>query len=221
MTAAAVLGDLWHDCRASINFDYRPQSVHIDWRGCVSQYMKGNLEMPSGTPPLLFSVHLKQSMQKMRKMCLKYGQCMLQLSSLHLCCLLLPSEIHPLCLSTRCLWWRQPVDDPGQQTAEAYRPPRAKGDFLSFNLSVLSSPFSFLFSYCYFYLRLSPRTILAIWSLHCSLRLTRNHCRWTQHTTNKWIQLNNTLLQTNTYTYVQYTGNISCTQTPTAAICKC
>lgn len=48
------------------------------------------------------------------------------------------------CVSTRSLWWRQPVDDTGQQTAEAYRPSRAKGGVLSFNLSIPSPLLSFL-----------------------------------------------------------------------------
>lgn len=53
-------------------------------------------------------------------------------------------------------------------------------------------------------------TILTIWSLHRSLRLTTNYNDWTQNNINKLTQPNNTFLRTNTYTYVQYTGNAIC-----------
>lgn len=162
-----------------------------------------------------------------RKMCLKYSQCMQHLSSLHLCCCLLLSVWNPpsvcLCLSTRCLWWRQPVDNPGQQTAEAYWPSRAKGDFLFFNLSILSSALlSAYFSLpLLLFLSSSVSSHHPIWSLHRSLKLTTNHGEWTGNNINKLTQPNNTFPRTNTDTYVHYTGTINCTQTLTAVIRMC
>ena len=86
--------------------------------------------------------------------------------------------------SSRRLWWRQSVDVPGQQTAEADRPPRTKGSFLSLNVSLISS-----------YLLLSPSSLPQFLFPICLLSSSRPSALYTPFlklTTNygKWIQNN-------------------------------
>lgn len=100
------------------------------------------------------------------------------------------------------------MDDPGQQTAEAYRPSRAKGDLLFFpNTSRPLFPAFFFF----FLLQVLLFLSLSVSSHHTShLVFTSlsqiNHK--SHNNINKLPQLNNTLPRTNTYTYVEYTGNM-------------
>lgn len=94
------------------------------------------------------------------------------------------TEIHPsLCFSlpSRCLWWRQPVDNPGQQTAETYRPPRTKG-YLTFRSAFPVSSPSYLLLVGLFLTfpvsHLSPVSVSTIWALHHFLKLTWDYGKW-------------------------------------------
>ncbi len=102
------------------------------------------------------------------------------------------------------------MDDPGQQTAETYRPSRAKGDLLSFHLSTLSSPSGLLpplsspsVIFIFLWL-LSPSQPSALYTVLS--RLNTNLDKWTQNNFNILPQLSNTLPRTNTCTYVQSAG---------------
>lgn len=127
---------------------HKSQSFSNDGR----DYVKG---VPSGALPIL---KCSTSNNQCRKMCLNYSWRM-QLSFPRLFPIWNPPSLP---VSTRCVWWRQPMDDTGQQTTEAYWPTRAKGDVLSFKPPIccpLLACSAFLLSVCYFYPCISVSTL--------------------------------------------------------------
>lgn len=142
-----LLGVLWHDCRTSFMtaepLSTQESKLFYWWVWLCERsafWCTANIKVFS----------FKQSMQEN----------VFKLQSTYAA--FIPSPLSnlksSLCVSTRCVWWRQPMDDTGQQTTEAYRPSRAKGDVLSFKPPIccpLLPCSAFLLSVCYFYLCIS------------------------------------------------------------------
>lgn len=99
-----LLGDLWHNCRA---FDKQ----RFLFKGRALQWLL--------LKDSLFSSHNQSTQTAPFHPSVTFD---------------VYSEILCPCVSNRSVWWRQPVDDTGQQTAEAYRPSGAEGGVLSLDL---------------------------------------------------------------------------------------
>lgn len=142
-------------------------------------------------------------------MCLKYSGCVQRLSSPHLCCLLFPSKSSALCVSPLGVY-----DEDSQWMIQVNRLQklidRLEQKVTSFFSPNTSRP---LFPAFFFFFLLQVLLFLSLSvSSHHASHLVFTSLSQINHKShnniNKLPQLNNTLPRTNTYTYVEYTGNM-------------
>lgn len=175
--------------------------LSIDCCGCVLPKMKGNIEMPSGAPPLFW---VFSSSNQWWKMSLECRQCTQHFSSLHLWCLLFLKSVHlPVCLTTSGVY-----DEDSQWLVQVNRLQKLI-DRLEQKVSLFKSAFFLPTSSLFLQLLVFNLTVswhhgghLKLTSL-CQINHKLQHCGFT-NSINKLTPPNSTYPRTNTCTCCMY-----------------